>query len=256
MLVPRRLSLLGCALAVLAACTSPTADDDAPTVEEEPDAAERDVAAEPGGVEAERDDGGREEAVDEGEGAGEGEGEGDERADAERDDEPAGSGEAGGHDHDAAGHGHAHEDERGADEPDEPEVPEELTAPFDEGRVVLAGDDEAVGLDVYVADTPELRRRGLQGWPRLPERTGMLFVFEEDSTSGFWMKDTLIPLSIAFADADGRIHTFRDMEPCEAEPCPSYEPDAPYRYALEVEQGAFAALGVEPGWVLQIEAAP
>lgn len=136
--------------------------------------------------------------------------------------------------------------------PSEPASPEDLAAPFDQARVTLEGErgEGEVELSVHVADTPELRRRGLMGWESLPERTGMLFVFEEDTRSGFWMKDTLIPLSIAFADADGRIHTVLDMEPCRADPCPSHAPDEPYRYALEVEQGAFDEIGVGSGWRL------
>lgn len=134
------------------------------------------------------------------------------------------------------------------------EVDEDLAEPFDEARVVLSEGDEEITLDVWVADTPELRRQGLQGWPTLPERTGMVFVYGQDTTGGFWMKDTLIELSIAFADADGRIHTILDMEPCQEDPCPTYDPDAPYRYALEVNQGAFAELGVAPGWQLEVAA--
>ena len=55
------------------------------------------------------------------------------------------------------------------------------------------------------------------------------------------MKDTLIPLSVAFADADGEIVTILDMEPCKADPCPVYDPGAPYRTALEANKGAFDA---------------
>ena len=75
----------------------------------------------------------------------------------------------------------------------------------------------------------------------------MLFVFEEDVDFGFWMKNTLIPLSIAFADAGGEIVRILDMEPCEADPCTAYEPEATYRTALEVNQGAFADWGVAEG---------
>lgn len=133
------------------------------------------------------------------------------------------------------------------------EVDEELTEPFGQARVVLTEGDERVELDGYVADTPQLRRQGLQGWPTLPEGTGMVFIYGQETTGSFWMKDTLIELSIAFADADGRIHTILDMEPCAEDPCPTYAPDAPYQYALEVNQGAFADLGVQPGWTLETE---
>lgn len=133
-------------------------------------------------------------------------------------------------------------------------VDEDLAAPFDDTTVRLTDGDETIELDAFVADTPELRRQGLQGWTSLPERTGMVFTFATDATGGFWMKDTLIPLSIAFADADGRIHTLRDMEPCDTQPCPTYAPNAPYRYALEVEQGVFDELGVTRGWRLEVAA--
>lgn len=134
------------------------------------------------------------------------------------------------------------------------EVDAELTEPFGQARVVLTHGEARVELDGYVADTPKLRRQGLQGWPTLPEDAGMVFVYEQETSGGFWMKDTLIELSIAFADADGRIHTILDMEPCAEEPCPTYSPGEPYQYALEVNQGAFADLGVQPGWQLDVTA--
>lgn len=130
------------------------------------------------------------------------------------------------------------------------EAQEDLAEPFGQRGLTLAGDGEEVKLSAYVADTAELRRRGLMGWESMPDDTGMLFVYEDDSTGGFWMKDTLLELSIAFASADGTVHTVMEMEPCERSPCPSYAPDEPYRYALEVERGVFEDIGLEPGWTL------
>lgn len=132
------------------------------------------------------------------------------------------------------------------------QVDQDLAAPFDDTRVHLTDGERRIELDAFVADTPSLRRQGLQGWEHLPERTGMVFTYAQDVTGGFWMKDTLIPLSIAFAAADGRIHTIREMEPCDIQPCPTYGPNAPYRYALEVNQGLYGELGVAPGWRLEI----
>lgn len=139
-----------------------------------------------------------------------------------------------------------------------PTVPQgdvdELAEPFGQTTLVLVPDhngSEPVGLSAYVADTAGLRRQGLMGWESLPDDTGMLFVYDRDSDSAFWMKDTLIPLSIAFAAADGTIHSVLDMDPCTDDPCPLYDPGRPYRYALEVEQGVFDDLGVEPGWRLE-----
>ena len=58
----------------------------------------------------------------------------------------------------------------------------------------------------------------------LPADAGMAFVYPEDVRGAFWMKDTLIPLSIAFYSGDGRILKILDMEPCKADPCPLYDP--------------------------------
>ncbi len=81
----------------------------------------------------------------------------------------------------------------------------------------------------------------------------MLFRYDEDTNERFWMKDTLIPLSIAFLDAEGRVLVILDMEPCVADPCPLYEAGAPYRMALEVNQGAFEQLGAHVGDVVRLE---
>ena len=71
----------------------------------------------------------------------------------------------------------------------------------------------------------------------LPEDRGMLFVFPDERVLEFWMRNTEIPLSIAFADASGRIVRIADMEPLSDAPVSS---GAPARYALEVNRGWFA----------------
>jgi uncharacterized protein len=114
-----------------------------------------------------------------------------------------------------------------------------------------AGDQVVV--PVEVADSPEEREVGLMNRTSLPEDSGMIFLFGEDSSGGFWMKDTLIPLSIAFAAADGTIVSILDMEPCEADPCEIYDPGVPYRSALEVNKGAFSRWGVAEGDVLTLQ---
>jgi hypothetical protein len=100
---------------------------------------------------------------------------------------------------------------------------------------------------VEVADSPEEREVGLMDRESLPADAGMLFLFDEDTASGFWMKNTLIPLSIAFVDAEGTIVSILDMEPCESDPCEIYNPGVVYRSALEVNQGAFDDWGVQVG---------
>ncbi|HET9249393.1 MAG TPA: DUF192 domain-containing protein [Actinomycetota bacterium] len=109
-------------------------------------------------------------------------------------------------------------------------------------------------LFVEVADAPDEQRRGLMGVVLLPADEGMAFVFDEPTETTFWMKDTLIPLSIAFVDADGVVVGIREMEPCEADPCPSYGVDRPFVLAVEANRGWFADRGIGPGDRANLEA--
>jgi uncharacterized protein len=162
----------------------------------------------------------------------------------------------------------ARHDEPGADEPpgEEPgagEVEEARPAvpplhpsvdDYPEARVmVLREEGRILSLPVKVADTPERRQHGLMEVPELPDGTGMLFLFEEDHQGGFWMKDTLVPLDIAFVDAVDEVVAILSMEPCEADPCEVYEPGTTYRAALEVPQGWFESNDVEVGDHLRYE---
>lgn len=95
-----------------------------------------------------------------------------------------------------------------------------------------------------VAATPHSRMVGLMMRDRLAPNHGMVFVFEDRSQHCFWMRNTLIPLSIAFIDDDGTIVSIADMAPkSEASTCPP----RPIRYALEMDQGWFAKRGVSAG---------
>ena len=107
--------------------------------------------------------------------------------------------------------------------------------------------DGTVSLDVQVADTPGERRTGLMGRESLSPYDGMAFLWEEPVVSSFWMKDTLVPLSIAFWDDAGRIISILDMDPCHADPCPTYGPDTPYVGAVEVAEGELEGRGVGVG---------
>jgi uncharacterized protein len=120
-------------------------------------------------------------------------------------------------------------------------------------RAVIETKGDEVTVHVEVADTQAERARGLMGRRELREDAGMVFVFPTDSTSAFWMKDTLIPLSIAFYDERGTIVRILDMEPCTRDPCVLYDPEASYRGALEVNRGAFERWGVREGDVLRLE---
>ena len=107
-------------------------------------------------------------------------------------------------------------------------------------------------IDIEVAETEQQRAVGLMHRRSLPEDSGMLFFFFEEHSGGFWMKNTLIPLSIAFIDEEGTIVEILDMEPCESDPCPTYDPGISYLAALEVNQGAFEEWGVEIGDLVTI----
>jgi uncharacterized membrane protein (UPF0127 family) len=120
------------------------------------------------------------------------------------------------------------------------------------GTAIIETDGGAVLVEIEVADSPELQQLGLMHRTSLADDSGMVFIFFEDNTAGFWMKDTLIPLSIAFFNRDGEILKILDMEPCEADPCPSYDPGVTYQGALEVNQGAFDDWGVELGDTIRI----
>ena len=106
-------------------------------------------------------------------------------------------------------------------------------------------------MDTEVADSPEERARGLMYRKSLGEDEGMMFVYFEAQSGSFWMKNTTIPLSIAFFDHDGKIIEILDMDPCREEPCETYSPNKPYWGALEVNQGAFEEWGVEEGDILR-----
>jgi uncharacterized membrane protein (UPF0127 family) len=118
--------------------------------------------------------------------------------------------------------------------------------------VIIETDDGAVMVEVDVADTPEQQALGLMHRESLAADAGMVFLFFDDRSGGFWMKNTLIPLSIAYFDRTGKILEILDMEPCEADPCESYTPGVSYRGALEVNQGAFEEWGVEVGDRLRV----
>ncbi len=99
-------------------------------------------------------------------------------------------------------------------------------------KVVIKSDT----LFVEVAVTPEEREIGLMYREFLPENNGMLFIFEQESRLSFWMKNTFIPLSIAFINSDGIIVDIQQMEPMTTK---SHISRFPAKYALEVNKGWF-----------------
>lgn len=124
--------------------------------------------------------------------------------------------------------------------------------PLDTGTVFIETATDTFTLSVEIAESPNQREIGLMERVELPQNEGMIFLsYEEaDSTRGFWMFRTRIPLDIAYLDRDGRIVAIRAMEPCSspyASYCPEYPPGVSYWGALEVNQGYFEARGIGVG---------
>ncbi len=105
---------------------------------------------------------------------------------------------------------------------------------------------EEVEVQVEIADDTPEQMRGLMYRTALAEDRGMLFAYPDEEHRSFWMKNTLIPLSIAFMDSEGRIVDIQDMKPLDDKP-PHYVSTEPARYALEVNKGFFEERGVGVG---------
>ncbi len=104
-----------------------------------------------------------------------------------------------------------------------------------------------------LADTPQTRAQGLMWRTELPPDHGMLFVWPEPMAVSMWMKNTVLPLSVAFIDQHGRIINIADMEPLTTT---SHHAHAPAQYALEMIQGWFAERDIGPGALVYPLAAP
>ncbi len=105
-----------------------------------------------------------------------------------------------------------------------------------------------IEIQVELADEPAERQQGLMFRESLAENQGMLFAYPEERTLGFWMKNTLIPLDIAYINRDGRIVDIRQMEPQSTE---THNSSAPAMYALEMNQGWFEANGIRVGDLIE-----
>jgi uncharacterized membrane protein (UPF0127 family) len=109
-------------------------------------------------------------------------------------------------------------------------------------RVWLAAGEHRI--QVYVARSDEERAQGLMYRRDMPQDEGMLFMCDEREVQNFWMKDTPLPLSIAFLEEDGTILRIADLEPHDLE---GESSGHPVRFVLEVNQGWFAERGIVPG---------
>lgn len=99
-------------------------------------------------------------------------------------------------------------------------------------------------IDAQVAATPDQRQTGLMHRKEMPQHEGMLFVFDYAAQQCFWMKNTLLPLSVAFVADDGTIVNIDEMKPQTLD---SHCSSKPVRYVLEMNQGWFARKGIKAG---------
>ena len=110
-----------------------------------------------------------------------------------------------------------------------------------------------------VADSPEEQATGLMGRESMEPEHGMMFVFEEEQTLDFWMKNTLIPLDIIFIDgglAGVDVQTMRPEHEIVPAPLPIYTSAGPALYAIEVNEGLAEACGIARGDTIQMQRLP
>ena len=119
----------------------------------------------------------------------------------------------------------------------------ELNGVFEFDSLVIVNDvGESLDFDIYLALNPEQHRRGLMFVRHLPERTGMLFVYDDDGYHSMWMKNTYIPLDMIFARADGSVSSvIKDTVPRTLNSNASVEP---VRYVLELNAGTTRLLQI------------
>lgn len=103
-----------------------------------------------------------------------------------------------------------------------------------------------------LAENDQQRQRGLMGQTGLNGYDAMAFLYQHASTDAFWMKETIIPLAVAYFDGSGHFINAQGMDVCppEVTDCPTYPPAAPYVTAIEVPKGGLGRLGIGPGATL------
>ena len=132
---------------------------------------------------------------------------------------------------------------------------------FDTSAVRLVTKRDTLHLSLELARNEAQRTMGLMERRHLNESAGMLFLYDttQPPSAGYWMYRTRIPLDIAFMDSAGTVRAILGMVPCTAtliEGCPSYPPNVPYRYALEMNAGFFAQHQVAVGDVVLVHDVP
>jgi uncharacterized membrane protein (UPF0127 family) len=142
-----------------------------------------------------------------------------------------------------------------------------VPTPVPSGAVVPQGFEQAAAtvtavdgteclLCLWLAETGEQRALGLMYVTDLGGPDGMIFRYDSPTAAAFWMKNTVMPLSIAFYDQGRAYLDAFDMAPCTADPCPTYPTPANFTDAIEVPQGMLDELGIKPGSVLVVSDLP
>lgn len=115
------------------------------------------------------------------------------------------------------------------------------------GGSLELGNERQLALDVQIADTAPAQQKGLMEVDSIPDDYGLVFLWAEPGRHSFHMKNTLIPLDIAWWNADMEIVDIQTMQPCENEPCPTYTPAGDHVAAVEVNAGLLESNGIEVG---------
>ncbi len=118
-----------------------------------------------------------------------------------------------------------------------------------ENIMLIRSDGSKEKIKVELAISPEQQRQGFMERKKIPEGTGMLFIFDKDQIASFWMKNTPTALSIAYIDSTGKIRDILDMTPFALNPVVS---SVSVRYALEVPQGWFKKVNITVGDYVEI----
>jgi uncharacterized membrane protein (UPF0127 family) len=123
---------------------------------------------------------------------------------------------------------------------------------------VVTTTDPDAELCLLLADTGALRQRGLMEVTDLGVYDGMLFAYASESGGGYWMRNTPMPLSIAWVAPGGEVVGTADMDPCadSAPSCPSHDPGATYQWAVEVPQGGLGSVGLDAGAAVDVSGWP
>ena len=136
---------------------------------------------------------------------------------------------------------------------DDESANEAVSIPFrKDGSLTISRDEEVyLTLDIEIADTDSSRNRGLMQRDGLPERTGMWFIFDQESEQGFWMANTRMALDLIFVRSDGQIQSItKYVQPMRTETIPS---NGPAQYVLEVEAGYSDTAGILEGDMIAFE---